>query len=293
MHLPPPLKQQVESAIGHEITGSAPVSGGCINNGARLDTQTGSSFFLKWNEAASPEMFEAEANGLEALRRAGAIRAPEPLALGGGDDTSPWLVLEYVGPGEPASDYPEQLGVSLAKLHHAEFALPFGWERDNWVGSLPQANDERSEWGHFWGDLRIVPQLQLARSKGFLVHDTMDRLVDVIPDALADVETGGLLHGDLWSGNAYATEAGTPVIVDPAVFRGHGEVDLAMTELFGGFGQRFYEAYNAILPISREYEAFRRDLYQLYYLLVHLNLFGGSYESSSLAAASRTLTALG
>jgi protein-ribulosamine 3-kinase len=138
-----------------------------------------------------------------------------------------------------------------------------------------------------------VPQLQLARSKGFLVHDTMDRLVDVIPDALADVETGGLLHGDLWSGNAYATEAGTPVIGDPAVFRGHGEVDLAMTELFGGFGQRFYEAYNAILPISREYEAFRRDLYQLYYLLVHLNLFGGSYESSSLAAASRTLTALG
>ena len=294
MHLlPTPLRQQVESALGHQITRSVLASGGCINNGARLDTRAGGSFFLKWNDAAPLEMFEAEADGLEALRRACTVRVPEPLDRGGGDGTSPWLLLEYVGSGAPAADYPERLGASLAELHQAELGPPFGWGRDNWIGSLAQANEERGDWGNFWRDLRIVPQLQLARSRGFLSGDTMDRLVDVIPDALADVERGGLLHGDLWSGNAYATVDGDPVIIDPAVFRGDGEVDLAMTELFGGFGRRFYEAYNAARPISREYEVFRRDLYQLYYLLVHVNLFGASYEGGSLAAASRVLNAFG
>ena len=293
MHLPAPVKQQVESALGQEITGSIPASGGCINSGARLDTRAGGSFFLKWNEAAPLEMFDAEADGLKALRRANTVRIPEPLERGGGDGTPTWLLLEYVDPGAPAPDYSERLGASLAALHQAEIAPPFGWARDNWIGSLPQANEERADWGDFWRDLRIVPQLQLARSRAFLRDDTMDRLVDVVADALAGVERGGLLHGDLWSGNAYATEDGAPVIIDPAVYRGDGEVDLAMTELFGGFGRRFYEAYSSVLPISPEYGAFKRDLYQLYYLLVHVNLFGTSYESGSLAAASRVLNAFG
>ncbi len=294
MHvLPTPLRQQVESALGRQITGSVPASGGCINNGARLDTRAGGSFFLKWNDTAPLEMFEAEADGLEALRRSCTVRVPGPLDRGGGDGVSPWLLMEYVGSGAPAADYPERLGASLAELHHAELGPTFGWRRDNWIGSLPQANDARDDWGDFWRDLRIVPQLQLARSKGFLRGDTMDRLIEVIPDALADIERAGLLHGDLWGGNAFATADGSPVIIDPAVFRGDGEVDLAMTELFGGFGHRFYDAYNATQPISREYEAFRRDLYQLYYLLVHVNLFGASYASGSLAAASRVLNAFG
>jgi fructosamine-3-kinase len=283
----------VESALGQEITGSIPASGGCINSGARLDTQAGGPFFLKWNEAAPLEMFDAEADGLNALRRANTVRVPEPLGRGGGDGTPAWLLLEYVDPGAPARDYSERLGASLAGLHQTEIGPPFGWGRDNWIGSLPQANGERANWGEFWRDMRIVPQLQLARSREFLRGDTMDRLVDLIPDALADVERGGLLHGDLWSGNAYATVDGAPVIIDPAVYRGDGEVDLAMTELFGGFRPRFYEAYNAVLPISRAYEAFKRDLYQIYYLLVHVNLFGTSYESRSLAAASRVLNAFG
>jgi fructosamine-3-kinase len=293
MHLPTPLRQQVESALGHRITCCVPASGGCINNGARLDTSPGGSFFLKWNETAPPEMFEAEADGLEALRRAGTVHVPAPLYQGGGDATASWLLMEYVASGAPALDYAERLGTSLAALHQTELAPPFGWGRDNWIGSLPQSNEERSGWGEFWRDLRIVPQLQLARLRGFLRSDTMDRLVELIPDALAGVERGGLLHGDLWNGNAYATTEGVPVIIDPAVFRGDGAVDLAMTELFGGFGRRFYEAYDASQSISREYEAFRRDLYQLYYLLVHVNLFGASYERRSLAAASRVVDALG
>ncbi len=283
----------MESALGHRITCCVPASGGCINNGARLDTSAGGSFFLKWNETAPPEMFEAEADGLEALRRAGTVHVPEPLNRGGGNGTAAWLLMEYVASGAPAPDYAERLGTSLAALHQTELAPPFGWGRDNWIGSLLQSNEERSGWGEFWRDLRIVPQLQLARSRGFLRSDTMDRLVELIPDALADVERGGLVHGDLWSGNAYATTEGVPVIIDPAVFRDDGAVDLAMTELFGGFGRRFYEAYDASQSISREYEAFRRDLYQLYYLLVHVNLFGASYEGRSLAAASRVVDALG
>ena len=178
----------MESALGHQITGIVRASGGCINQGARLDTRAGGSFFLKWNETAPPEMFEAEADGLVALRRACTARVPEPLARGGGDGTPPWLLLEYVGAGAPAADYPERLGASLAELHQAELGQPFGWGRDNWIGSLPQANEERHDWGDFWRDLRIVPQLQLARSRGFLGGDTMDRLLVVIPDALADVE---------------------------------------------------------------------------------------------------------
>jgi fructosamine-3-kinase len=130
--------------------------------------------------------------------------------------------------------------------------------------------------GDFWRDLRLVPPLQLARSRSLFRGDTMDRLVEVTPNALTDIERGGLLHGDLWSGNAYATMDGAPVIIDPAVYRGDGEVDLPMTELLGGFGRRFCEASNTVLPISRVHEVFKHNLYQLYYLLVHVNLFGVS-----------------
>jgi protein-ribulosamine 3-kinase len=131
MRLPAPLKQQVESALGEEITGSIPASGGCINNGARLDTRAGGSFFLKWNEAAPLEMFDAEADGLRALRRAHTVRVPEPLEQGSGDGAPTWLLLEYVDPGAPAPDYSERLGTSLAPLHQDEIGPPFGWGRDN------------------------------------------------------------------------------------------------------------------------------------------------------------------
>jgi fructosamine-3-kinase len=290
--LPNPLRQQVESALGHEITRSVPASGGCINNGARLDTAAAGSFFLKWNASAPPEMFDAEADGLEALRGACTLRIPRPLARGGGDHGPSWLLLEYVGPGAPAPDYWQRLGASLAELHGAPADSGFGWRRANWIGSLTQANDEKASWAAFWRDLRIVPQLELARSNGFMRDDILDRLVEVIPDALRGFGDGGLLHGDLWSGNAYATAEGAPIVIDPAVYRGDGEVDLAMTELFGGFGSRFYDAYDASRAISQEYEPFKRDLYQLYYLLVHVNLFGASYERGSLAAATRVVDVL-
>ena len=294
--LPSAVRDQLEAALDDRgaapITEATPVSGGCINNGARVGTEDGRTFFVKWNVAAPERMFEAEADGLDALASTDTLRVPEPLASGGGGHTPVWLLLEYIAPGSPAGDYPERLGSALARLHLSRREGPFGWPRDNWIGALDQSNEESGSWSVFWRERRISPQLELARESGFLKGAVLDRLLDVIPAALEDVDSGGLLHGDLWGGNAYAGEDGGPVVIDPAVYRGHGEVDLAMTELFGGFGRRFYTAYDTVLPITSEYAAYRRDLYQLYYLLVHVNLFGGSYEPGSLAAAQRVVDAL-
>ena len=300
--LPAPLRDEVESALTGlgrptRIASSTSVSGGCINHGARLDMAEGACYFLKWNAESPPGMFAAEADGLEALTDACTLRIPKPVARGGEGDAPGWLLLEYIGPGRPAARFNEALGQGLAALHSAPRDGGFGWGMDNWIGSLPQANSASASWGAFWRDQRLAPQLEAARCGGHLVGPSgrvMDRLLELIPEALADLDgaSPALLHGDLWGGNAYADESGAPVIIDPAVYAGHGEVDLAMTELFGGFGSRFYAAYDEVLAITDAYDAYRRDLYQLYYLLVHVNLFGSGYVNGTLAAASRVVSAL-
>jgi fructosamine-3-kinase len=284
--------------VGSRIAGVASVGGGCINHGARVETDRGRAFFLKWNSSAPAGMFEAEAEGLRALRSAASLRVPEPLATGGDPDGASWLLLEHISPSAPMVGYEERLGSGLAALHRSTAPeAPFGWHRANWIGSLPQANRETGSWIDFWSDQRLRPQLDLARSRGHLRRgeQVLDRMMGSVPLALADVDEGPahLLHGDLWSGNAYAGPGGEPVLIDPAVYRGHGEVDLAMTELFGGFGSRFYAAYAEVAGLPDAYRAVRRDLYQLYYLLVHVNLFGDAYEGRTLAAAARVVAELG
>lgn len=329
MTLPGSVREGVRSALGRlhpggEITAVASVGGGCINNGARIDTSVGRRFFLKWNPSAPAGMFDAEMDGLRALRAAAAdaldgapgtevLRVPEPYEAGGGDGTPDWLLMEWVGAGPATSDSGERLGRGLALLHDAVVSTPpavapppapsspaaasertpFGWHADNWIGSLPQSNTEHAGWPDFWRTERIEPQLRSAREKGHLTGTLMDDLLDRVPAAVNGVDTPALLHGDLWSGNAYVAEDGAPVIVDPAVYRGDAEVDLAMTELFGGFGARFYDSYRETRGISDEYSSHRRDLYQLYYLLVHVNLFGGGYVAGSRRAAERVLAAVG
>ena len=267
------------------------VGGGCINHGARLDTDAGVSLFLKWNATAPVGMFQAEVEGLRALGAAGPLRVPDPIASADPGAT-PWLLMEYVDPGSPGGRSQEELGHGLAQVHGSASEASFGWERDNWIGSLEQANRASPSWPDFWRDRRVEPQLDLARRRGLAGHGVFDEVLDVIPRALADVDTSELLHGDLWAGNWFADTEGRPVLVDPAVYRGHGEVDLAMSELFGGFGPAFYAAYDEARGISAAYSAYRKDLYQLYYLLVHVNLFGGGYESGSLRAAKAVLSAL-
>lgn len=297
MSLPDDVRRGVEQALvehglGRRITSVQTVGGGCINHGARVETDSGTGLFLKWNRGAPPGMFAAEADGLQALARATSLRVPEPRALHDGDGATPWLLMEYIAAGPASASAQTTLGRGLAELHAASTAGDFGWERDNWIGSLDQANGPLRSWADFWRDRRIAPQLALARERGRALDPTFDQLVDVIPAALADVDGPELLHGDLWGGNWFAAEGGEPVLVDPAVYRGHGEVDLAMSELFGGFGPAFYDAYDDVRGIPDSYAAYRKDVYQLYYLLVHVNLFGSAYESGSLKAARSTLAEL-
>jgi fructosamine-3-kinase len=178
-------------------------------------------------------------------------------------------------------------------LHSApSTADGFGHVEDNWIGSLPQSNRTHNSWADFWAAERIGPQLERARKAGACSDAVFDHLLTAVPDAVAGVHAPALLHGDLWSGNVFPSAQGRPVLIDPAVYRGDGEVDLAMTELFGGFDRRFYDAYAEVRPISDAYESHRRALYQLYYLLVHVNLFGGGYEAGARAAASRVVSAV-
>ena len=284
------------------IRRASPVGGGCINPSAKLETETGEAFFLKWNSAAPVEMFAAEADGLAALSAGAAgtsLTVPETLGWGGsGTHRDPgWLLLEFVPRGSPGREYGQRLGEGLARLHAPALdgnRPSFGWHQANFIGFLPQENDAEAEWPDFWRDRRILPQLRVARDGGYFrgpEGKVFDELLDRMGEILSDAAPAGpaLLHGDLWSGNYYPGPQGDPVLIDPATYRGHGEVDLSMMELFGSLPPGFREAYSGGGDLPGEYDAFRRDLYQLYYLLVHVNLFGGGYVEGSLCAARRAL----
>lgn len=293
--LPESVRIEVEARLATldmpaSIRQASAVPGGCIHHGMRLDVGSDAAYFLKWNSAPPSGMFEAEADGLRALRATQALVVPEPLAWS--DGPPGWLLMEYVEPGTAPSG--AQLGRALARIHGTPGPAPrdFGWSRDNWIGSLPQANPQHATWGTFWRDARLAPQLERARQAGRLHDARFDRVLDVTAAALAHVTDPELLHGDLWSGNAFTSRSGAPVLVDPAVYRGDGEVDVAMSELFGGFDRDFYAAYATARPLTDEYDAYARDLYQLYSLLVHVNLFGGTYEAGARRAADGVLQAL-
>ena len=247
--------------------------GGCIHDCYEV-TVKGERRFLKSNDARFEDAFAAEADGLSALRRAG-IRAPEPLAHGIAGEHA-YLLLEFL-PLTRNGDF-AALGAMLAGAHRRHGAR-FGWQRENYIGTTPQANGWCEDWGEFWRERRLRPQLELARKNGF----------DLKTESLDFVLKGhrpqpSLLHGDLWRGNAAFLAGGEPVLFDPAVYYGDREADLAMTELFGGFGREFYAAYNEAFPLPGGYEI-RKHLYNLYHLLNHLNLFGSAY----LAQVNSTL----
>jgi fructosamine-3-kinase len=251
-------------------------------------------------------MFAAEADGLSALAGGAAgtlITIPQVLGWGGsGTPGDPgWLLMDFVPRGSPGRHYGRTLGEALSRLHGGSAApvhadpepLLFGWPRDNFIGSLPQSNEVTAEWPDFWRDQRLLPQLRMAKDSGYfrgskalLFEDLLGRMDGILSGAAPEPH---LLHGDLWSGNYYPGPDGGPVLIDPATYRGHGEVDLAMMELFGSLPSGFREGYGGRVGLPTEYDAFRRDLYQLYYLLVHVNLFGGGYAGGSLAAARRVL----
>jgi len=287
---------------GTRIQGVRPVGGGCIHHALVLDTTRG-PLFLKWNRGDAGAAFHAEARALEALRAgaqpAGLLTVPRVVAVRDSADGAPgWLVLEYLPPSAPGPDYHRRLGEGLATLHRAGWGEAFGWEEDNRIGSLPQANPWMDSWPRFWREVRLRPQLDAAFREGRLTpadRAWADGILEAVEPALAAVaeDPPALLHGDLWSGNVHPGPGGGPVLVDPAAYLGHGEVDLAMAELFGGFQAGTFDAYAAASPAPPGYAAVRRPLYQLYYLLVHVRLFGGGYLSGSRNAALAVLRALG
>lgn len=263
--------------------GLHPVAGGCINRCFLVETEDDRRLFVKSNQHLLEGLFEAEAFGLRAMDAAGAVRVPKVIGVGSEGDLQ-ILVLEAIPlrPGS-ASDHAE-LGRQLAAMHR-QTGPGFGFEMDNYIGELPQANLPWSaRWPEFYRDLRLLPQLRRAAERG-LETDAFEPLLNNLDQFFRDyAPRPALLHGDLWGGNADAALDGGPVIYDPACYYGDREADLAMTELFGGFQRSFYEAYEQAYPVDSGYPM-RRDLYNLYHILNHYNHFGGAYGEQSLQMA--------
>jgi fructosamine-3-kinase len=288
------IATDISRSTAHEFRLKAveSIGGGCINSAYRLVGQS-HSFFVKLNRADKLDMFEAEAEGLQELIAANAIRVPQPICVGSDDDRA-WLVMEYFEPGAGNGVSAEVFGRQLARMHRVT-APEFGWQRDNTIGSTPQINTRSHDWLLFWHDYRLGFQLWLAGrhgashkliQKGEALQAQMGGLFDGYrPEA-------SILHGDLWSGNYAITREGEPVIFDPAVYYGDRETDLAMTELFGGFPARFYAAYNEVWPLDSGYEV-RKNFYNLYHILNHFNLFGGGYAGQAERMIDQLLAELG
>lgn len=290
------MKDQFQAIAAHiqSVTGSAfrisdaqNASGGCINQALVLsDGQR--RYFVKLNRAELVDMFSAEAEGLEALLATGAIRVPTPVCWGTDGAGSAYLVLEYIEFGH--RDSQQTLGRQLAALHRST-AAQFGWHRDNTIGSTVQINTRDADWVRFWSRQRLGFQLELAARHGHRGHlqSRGELLLQQLPAFFTDYRPQpSLLHGDLWGGNWSTDVAGNPVLYDPAVYFGDREADLAMTELFGGFGTAFYRSYQEVWPLDPGYGV-RKNLYNLYHVLNHLNLFGGGYASQAQGLVERLL----
>ena len=277
------LRAAIEAAVGRatgaafSIEGIAPVGGGCIHKALAIKGG-GARYFVKINEARFAASFEAEVDGLLALAAAG-MRVPKPIAQAATDDAA-FLVLEHLAFGQGTGASFRELGRRLAR-QHGHRGPRFGWHRDNFIGLTPQSNVQCESWTQFWKRERLAPQLALSADDE-LVQSLGARVLEALPRLLAGHDPApALLHGDLWRGNAGFLANGTPAVFDPAVYHGDPEADLAMTELFGGFPESFYEGYREVHPIAQGYRL-RRVLYNLYHVLNHLNLFGAGYRDQSV-----------
>ncbi|MGZ5043003.1 MAG: fructosamine kinase family protein [Usitatibacter sp.] len=288
------VAQAISEATGTRFTATAeePVSGGCIHTAIKLSGKTANGaphYFVKVNEADRAPMFAAEADGIAALRSAGAVSVPT-VVTHGEDGEHAWLVLEWLDlvPLDTASG--AKLGNALARQHCLAQAK-FGWASDNFIGASAQANGWSDDWLAFWREKRLHAQLRLAARKRLptrLIDRGERRMADCAAFFSNYQPAKSLLHGDLWGGNAAALADGTPVTFDPAAYVGDREADVAMTELFGGFPKDFHAAYRAAWPLDDGYRV-RRDFYNLYHVLNHANLFAGAYVRQAEQSIERLL----
>lgn len=273
--------KSISAAIGSatqsrfELADAVPVSGGCINQAWRIQGSNGLRYFVKLNDARTLPMFEAERAGLDAIAATHTVRVPQPVTSGTASQHA-FLVLEYLdlcGDGDA-----RLLGQQLAELHRSTEKF-FGFSQGNFIGATPQSNEWMNDWIAFWREQRLGYQLDLAGRNGYAgkLQDLGQQLMERLPEFFDGYHPQpSLLHGDLWGGNHTYTQDGIPALFDPAPYYGDREADLAMTELFGGFGQDFYAAYHSVWPLDAGY-ARRKILYNLYHILNHANLFGGGY----------------
>jgi fructosamine-3-kinase len=285
LKLPDVVRDRVQASLG--VVGEClAIGGGCVSSASRIMVE-GEPVFLKFERDAPAGFFEAEAAGLEVLRAGDELRVPRVIGRDEDDDDGwSWLAMEWLeaGPASTADD--EALGRGLARLHRRT-APEWGASRNGFIGRLPQSNRQSADWAAFWWAERLLPQLRTATGIG--IDESWKELERRLPELLAAADADGpsLLHGDLWSGNVVWSTAG-PALVDPSSYHGHREVDLAMMELFGGFPQRSFQAYREAWPLQSRYDA-RKLVYQLYYLLVHVNLFGASYVPRTLQTLRRVV----
>lgn len=283
------LEQALFSIFGDDvrIVKKSPIGGGDINEAYGLELTNGAYVFMKMNRKENISFFTAEAAGLNAIAEAKAIGTPQILSYGTDEDKggSSFLLLEYVEGKSRVKNYWEMLGHQLAALHRApvdDFVIDgkYGFVSDNYIGRTRQVNTPKESWVDFFRECRLKPQFKRA-GQYFSTEEMrqIDRLLERLDEFLVEPEQPSLLHGDLWSGNVITGNDGRAWLIDPAVYVGHAEADIAMTELFGGFSRPFYTAYRESGLLQPGYEK-RRDLYNLYHLLNHLNMFGMSYLSS-------------
>jgi len=279
------LWYQVEKAISeqlhtpYKITSQQEIGGGCINSAYKIsDGET--DWFVKTNKASLVDMFASEAEALNEMAASDTVKVPRALCYGS-DGHNSYLVLEYfeLNGSADMSVFAQQLAAM-----HKKTANSFGWHRSNVIGSTQQNNKQKNDWVDFWREERLGFQLELAEKNGCnreLIKQG-ERLSDCLDDFFTDYEPKpSMLHGDLWGGNYAGMKDSTPVIFDPAFYYGDREADIAMTKLFGGFNQQFYDAYNDAWPLEKGHQQ-RVTLYNTYHIINHFNLFGGGYESQAI-----------
>ncbi|MBT9614456.1 MAG: fructosamine kinase family protein [Burkholderiales bacterium] len=285
------LSQHITDATGASFQArrQRSVGGGCIN-GAYIVEDGLQCYFVKTNTFDKAAMFAAEAAALQTILDSHTLRAPHPICHGVADGHA-YLVLEFIEMGSHSAHSAALLGEQLAAMHHVT-TTRFGWDIDNTIGATPQINTWRDNWIHFYGEQRLRFQLELAARNGYPMLAKGEKLIDHLPDFFTSYQPhAALLHGDLWGGNWGAGPQDNPVIFDPALYYGDRETDLAMTELFGGFPATFHAAYAAAFPLDKGY-AIRKDLYNLYHILNHLNLFGSRYSDQSARLIDQLLAEL-
>lgn len=291
MHAWDQIGTQISTVNGNpfKIKDTRTISGGCINQTYCIGDGA-QHYFVKLNSPGNLAMFEAEAAGLMEIHQSRTVRVPLPVCYGNNNHAA-WLVLEYLDLNTGTRGKASDLGIQLAAMHRTA-AKQFGWVRDNTIGQTPQINTASSDWINFWKMHRLGYQLDLAKTNGF--NGKLQKLGEQLLIDLDKFFSGvtpypSLLHGDLWSGNYAYDGSGNPVLFDPAAYYGDREADIAMTELFGGFPVDFYSAYRYDYPLDSGYNV-RKVAYNLYHILNHLNLFGGSYRPQAEQMMDRLLS---